>query len=1016
MSTDRAFDTVNKYDGPNLVVSTPALERAFLMVRAQLTPVVRRLTQVPSFWDLLHDVDLSTSPGFPHNRLYKSKDLFFSDSTVVAQLNAELIDGSWDRDYLWTSFPKDEVIKVGKNVRQICGCETPFLFHLMPLVHDFNKSIETAGRRLPLFLGTSFVLSDWDHYVNTFEGCGFSIALDASSFDTSVSSQMYDLVVRLRTCFLENADDSFKLGRLYDSVVNKHVVEPDGRIFSVDHGTPSGQPSTAHDNSLVMWIVITSFFVHKGWSYEEIRECIALAVYGDDCTIGFHEHPEFELSEIREWFLAFGITLKFSHPDWVDWLEVDFLSRRPYPYNGGYAPVYIRHRKMVESMRWNDGVISPSVQLERMKNLRDLCVGTDSFSDADRILSFHLEKNKVFSNTDWFVRLINSIYPEDYILESLSSNRIVQQSAAFVVGTALNVQPTKNTMSERKTSNKRGPSKVKKTTVTTTTSKRANNKKNNRGPRKPRGVQGVNAPATQQPRGPRPKANRTQGKMMSVVRQNNNTEDAYAAAACCALTGPSTCPPIRFPNSFGNDQASVPLKTRMRVGLAAVTNTTFSTTSAFSGIVLNRSNLAPVSRLQAIGNSGELTWASVGNVPGWSTISTQAMLRVNAIGVKIINWQKQVNRNGFMFSMGWNGRVAGTEYVYPDNMTRFTGGSYAAEFDTTRMSPNMEFSVPLPRLSSGDGWSYPTYTTAESNEMLALLFISSSVAGDTNNLDAQVTLHYEFAPNTKDAIVYNTAAPPASRVNMSEVYKSVMMSNDTSNASTAVPGLFTTAHSQFKALANTVRNIWTSSSTVRAVATSFMGLAEQRRVDFVVKTAHALHSQHRSSPHSITISDLLHMANWLSDPSHSITDRQLGLIATVAHDVVAVHPQLRHTALTALGKRYTEPSWQVDISTLPAGSEVVSGVLYYNRGLVAYLGDSNTTLKPINAVSWNSQITGAGQLLYFGVEPAISFQLVSTLRNALIRAIPPPPPALEVLDDEDDGPMIPIFTDDDEKY
>jgi len=352
------IDTVAKYN-----VATAPLPRywyeAYAYVRARLTAFVPQPSRVLQFEQLVaHGVELSTTPGWPHVGKFKTKFDFFNDADCLHLCLHE----DYKRDYLWTSFPKREVIKKMKNVRQICGCEAPFLYHLLPLVHTFNKSIEVAGRGLPFYMGTSFEGEDYQHFVSEFANCSYFLSTDATGWDTSVPAAAYETVADLRCSFLREQHHE-KLRFLYRQIALKLVVEPDGMIFQVFHGTPSGQPSTAQDNSIINWIFVSAFLLQY-YDYAELEHDVKVAIYGDDCLLGFTAEPPFSPLAIKEFFAQCGIKLK-SPEKWLSFEEADFISRRPVRMAHGYSFVYVRHEKLLESARHMEGTLP---RLNRPRN------------------------------------------------------------------------------------------------------------------------------------------------------------------------------------------------------------------------------------------------------------------------------------------------------------------------------------------------------------------------------------------------------------------------------------------------------------------------------------------------------------------------------------------------------------------------------------------------------------------------------------------------------------------------
>jgi hypothetical protein len=378
---ERALDTVAKYGSLPGYAALPntglAVDYIILKLQSHIPDFVFH-----SFEALVDEVDWTTSPGFPVSRTYKTKSMAFDDSSVYQGLLASLPEK--DPVFLWTSFPKQEVIRHGKNTRQICGCDLRFLYYCLPLVHQFNKSLEVKGNGLPLYLGTSLIGDDLQVYVDEFDGCNFFLPLDASGFDTSIATEFLWLLPYIRSQFLPKTLHD-RLYRLYDATINKLVVETDGVVFYAPGGVPSGHPSTAHDNSLLSWIYLITFLLDH-YTIDEIEDCVAIAIYGDDVAVGFVEPPPFSVSDMKAFYKSyFGIVLKCPDDYLRDFGQLDFLSRyvRPIPHAPNiFFTVFVREAKLLASLRFTEAAVpcNPQSATAGLNSLPRICGQRDCWA------------------------------------------------------------------------------------------------------------------------------------------------------------------------------------------------------------------------------------------------------------------------------------------------------------------------------------------------------------------------------------------------------------------------------------------------------------------------------------------------------------------------------------------------------------------------------------------------------------------------------------------------------------
>lgn len=404
MEDDCTIDTVYKYDTNPMYYNNSDYFAVLKYLKIKLYPFCRDFV-FEDFFQLLArgDVDVTTSPGWPFSNVYNDKDACLSDLDFVNLLIKE----TWKKHYPFTSFPKKEIkVRISKvtgqpkPVRQICGCPIDYLYHLLPLVHHFNKSIEVKGRGLPFFLGTTFMHSDLKAYIDNFSGFSRGISTDRSSHDSTVARDRHQLITDLRCEFLP-AEYHEKLRFLYAQAGHKYIIEPDGAIYEVDHGMASGHPCTAHDNTIIVYADTLVMFRNFGLTFAEIESNIRLAIYGDDCNIYIRDgwEPPFSPIDIRNWHSSMGINIKC--PDnWRDSFALDFLSRVPIKI-GDYISVYQdRHEKFYASAIHSDLKMSDVDRLMKYVQLRNASAGSPTFSKLDKKCLDELQRLKELYSDD----------------------------------------------------------------------------------------------------------------------------------------------------------------------------------------------------------------------------------------------------------------------------------------------------------------------------------------------------------------------------------------------------------------------------------------------------------------------------------------------------------------------------------------------------------------------------------------------------------------------------------------
>lgn len=378
-----------------------------------------------SFLDVLPYVEVGSSPGYPLVFQWRTKRDLLQDPAAYALLEKDFMDIKRTNG-CYSDFPKgDEILRAGKRSREICGSEFGVGLKQMSVSIDFNHAIEN-NRSLPVMLGISPVYGGWMWFATKQLLGNEEIALDASNFDASVAPELYRSVVNIRKAFL-NAEHHDLLDRLYQNVLRKNIIDLDGVIFETDGGTPSGQVSTAHDNSLISWILWLYFVVvtYGTFAAADDFEC---SFYGDDVHIVYKTSAMYRKpskDELMWWYSGAGFVLKSE--GWCPRFGADFLSRKTKLYRGTLIPVSTRSQKLFESLNY---VLSSSWQpydvLARACQLRTELFGTEYFDLATKRIQKELidRFGPLFRNHTKWREAILMFDTEDEIFDFISGRQL----------------------------------------------------------------------------------------------------------------------------------------------------------------------------------------------------------------------------------------------------------------------------------------------------------------------------------------------------------------------------------------------------------------------------------------------------------------------------------------------------------------------------------------------------------------------------------------------------------------
>lgn len=430
------IDTLMKYNNCPELYDTKMFDSILNYMYIILYPFCKNSYEEHSFFYYLAngDVDLDASPGWPFSQRFNTKEEFFS---CVEAVNLMQLIPYYEKDYVYTSIPKKEiksrVTTAGKKkpVRQVCGCPVDKLFHMLPMVHGFNKAIEVKGLGLPFFLGTTFRGDDLANYLNLFDGFSRGISTDRTAHDSTVASDRHRFVCELRKKFLPRSLHE-KLDFFYDRSASKHIIDTDGAIFHVNHGMASGHPCTAHDNSIIVYADAIYMLRQFGFSFADITENFRFAIYGDDCNIFIRDGWQCPITpvQIREWHSQMGIIIKCPD-EWRPSFFLDFLSRVPLLIGDRVAVSQERHPKFWASGQLSDFYLGPLDRFLKVVQLRNASAGTTTFRRFDLLCDHLVGRLKpMYGSEARYIAGIKMLVPEDVVL--LANSTRVNHGMVFL--------------------------------------------------------------------------------------------------------------------------------------------------------------------------------------------------------------------------------------------------------------------------------------------------------------------------------------------------------------------------------------------------------------------------------------------------------------------------------------------------------------------------------------------------------------------------------------------------------
>lgn len=338
-------------------------------------------SRVKSVEEVISGIDMSTSPGFPWNRKYKTKKMMHDDWKDEFP---KYMHEDWDRlksnDYVavFGNSLKEEIRPKEKidlnSLRTFTAGPVEMTIHGNRLFEDMNQKMYDSHLQTASVVGFSPWKGGWNELYTKL--CKFQngFALDESQYDSSLRSYMMWGCARFRWAMLRPEDQTEdNLQRLlvyYRNLINTVIVTSEGVFVMKTGGNPSGSVNTISDNTLILFTLIAYGWIRTATpemlTFEKFEANLALALCGDDntWTVSDAALPFFNAkSLIAEW-KEIGITTTTDSMDPRPPVELDFLSAHTVFVNGKAVPLYDRS-KLLTSLLYSSEPDNPSYTLIR---------------------------------------------------------------------------------------------------------------------------------------------------------------------------------------------------------------------------------------------------------------------------------------------------------------------------------------------------------------------------------------------------------------------------------------------------------------------------------------------------------------------------------------------------------------------------------------------------------------------------------------------------------------------------
>ena len=300
-------------------------------------------TRVKSQDDVLKEMDLTTSCGYPWSLKFTDKKSMLLDIVAVRVLGDfwdQLILPEMEMLPIWTVSQKREIRPIEKviasNHRTFTASPIELSVSSNRLCLDYNEKFYDSHNITWSSVGMTKFLSGWHRLYTRLNKHPNGYELDETSYDASLFARaLYgqrDSRWRVMDVQDRTKENQLRMWRVYDNIVHSVMIMEDGLVVQKHTGGPSGSVNTVVDNTTILtrllsyaWLLLAPSHMRN---YNDFQTNVEAALYGDDVTYTVSDaaaqfyHP----TAISEIWTSIGVVTRTPDPNPRPVSQLTFLS------------------------------------------------------------------------------------------------------------------------------------------------------------------------------------------------------------------------------------------------------------------------------------------------------------------------------------------------------------------------------------------------------------------------------------------------------------------------------------------------------------------------------------------------------------------------------------------------------------------------------------------------------------------------------------------------------------------
>jgi len=327
------------------------LDKAFEWVDGHFYPFMHH-SRILTHDEVLGEMNFKASSGYPLRSIWPKKSQAYQDPMFMIYLFEywEAISEMNAPQTIYTACLKDEIrprekLKLEKT-RVFTGSTAENSWACARLFKDQRDKMKNSFMSTSSCIGIRQTNLDFHFVFRRLRELPNCASLDASNWDGNILADLLIRVAMLRFKWLEPEERTeqnwWRVMNLYRDTIFTRTLFPDGYVYRMDGGMPSGWGLTADDNTLMHYAILSYVAISLGVDFNTFVDETRIFLYGDDNTYSYtNAMVAMAPQNIVRVSKELGVNFEIADCEWdsLKFLQHHFL---PQEWNGTTYRIAVR--------------------------------------------------------------------------------------------------------------------------------------------------------------------------------------------------------------------------------------------------------------------------------------------------------------------------------------------------------------------------------------------------------------------------------------------------------------------------------------------------------------------------------------------------------------------------------------------------------------------------------------------------------------------------------------------------